>query len=416
MKLYNMHHENIEGDTVLTVSINSESLGYKELWFSTPLKYSNSVAVDRYDAFLVGILYTAMMYGEDIYIEGTVSSLLLFNINNYVIPLILAYSNECRKIKVSCDKVTTEIYNSKGVGTGFSGGIDSFCTIYDHFEMEKDIHFKINSLLFLNVGSHGGSKDLEGLEAVRVKFVARYSYLKEFTNEIGLDFIPVDSNLHLFHPWGHQKTHTLTSAAGVLLLQKKYNTYYYASSGLDYKDTIKYAYKYENISIGAFSDPILLPLLSTESLRFVADGVQYSRSEKTLRILDYKPVYKYLNVCVSGDDTHKNCSICSKCARTLFTVDSIGVLAKFSGLFDINKYKDIEKKYIRQQVLKQARDPYANDNIELAKKYNIELPGKISSFIKEIPTLSKNSLKFFALNNLSDTTLDNIRSFVKKSE
>lgn len=34
------------------------------------------------------------------------------------------------------------------VGTGFSGGVDSFSTIIDNFENENDLDYKIDSLFF----------------------------------------------------------------------------------------------------------------------------------------------------------------------------------------------------------------------------------------------------------------------------
>lgn len=316
------------------------------------------------------MLYPAMQYGEDIHIEGVVSSKLLFNLNNYVIPLIKSFSPSSKSIKVTASKVSTKNYQGEGVGTGFSGGVDSFCTIYDHYELEEDPNYKINSFLFLNVGSHG-SKNKEKVEKT---FKTRFNYLKEFPLEIGVDFIPVDSNLYMFHPWGHQKTHTLTSASGILFMQNLFKRYYYASAGLNYGEMLATADKYKEHDIGAYCEPILLPLLATESMEIIADGTQYNRIEKTIRIADYKPAQRYLNVCIIGGDTYKNCSVCSKCRRTLMTLNSIGKLEDFSKVFDIKKYKSkAEKRYVAKQLVFQDEDLFAKKNVELAKKNNIKL-------------------------------------------
>ena len=134
-----------------------------------------------------------------------------------------------------------------------------------------------------------------------------------------MDFISLDSNLHSFHPWGHQLTHSLTTISAVLVMQNMYRKYFYASGGLSYLEL----YKYHELLLKrdtALIDPMLLPLLSTESLNFISDGAQYTRVEKTLRIVDYEPVKRYLNVCVHDRESHENCSVCGKCCRTLMTL------------------------------------------------------------------------------------------------
>jgi hypothetical protein len=371
MRIFNLRSTEEDNKIKLSVSIESQQLGQKELWFSIPQKYESGLCKTRLDGFLVGMLFPAMQYGENIHLEGCVSKKLLFNVNNYVIPLLMAFSSRSKSIWVTANETSTERFDSYGVGTGFSGGIDSFCTIYDRYELETDPDYKINSFLFLNVGSHGRFND----EVTRRKFEKRYNFLKAFPDEIGLEFIPLDSNLHSFHPWGHQKTHTLTSVSGVLVMQQLFRRYFYASAGMDYEEIITDAMKYKEISVGGYCDSILLPLLSTESLEFISDGVQYTRTEKLLNIIDYEPMHRYLNVCVSGDETHENCSICSKCCRTLMTLNSLGKLEEFADLFDIPKYKkEAEFKHICKQVLSQTKDPFAQGNIELAKQMGVELP------------------------------------------
>lgn len=403
IKNLNIENKNSIFKVSVEVKINNEN---KLLWFSVPDKYKNYVCTTQYDGFLVGLLYPAMINGEDIQIEGRVSSKLLFNINNYVIPLLCSFSEKAKKIRVTCVEKSYENFNGKGVGTGFSGGVDSFSTIYDHYELEKDSVYKINSLLFLNVGSHGWDKE----EVIYSKFMKRYNYLKKFPEEIGLEFIPVDSNLYKFHPWGHQLTCSLTLAAGVLFVQKKYSKYFCASLGWSYLEILEY-YKDDLGKDIAIFDPILLSLLSTESLELIADGTQYTRVEKVKNIIKYEPVYKYLNVCVSGEDTHENCSVCSKCSRTLMTLDSLNIIDNFNHLFDIKKYrKKAQKKYIAYQVLRKKTDAFAKDNIELAKLNNKVLPTKIESFFICLPDLIKN----YIVANLSINTKRKIKKLLKK--
>ncbi len=374
MKIFNLKTLTDNGKVRLSVSIDSEQLGSKELWFSTSEKYAYGLCETRLDGFLIGMIFPAMVYGENIHLEGCVSNKLLFNLNNYVIPLLMTFSPSAKRIEITATETSSEQFNSHGIGTGFSGGIDSFCTIFDHYELERDPKYRINSLLFLNVGSNGQGYTKEELIVTRNKFYSRYNYLSKFPNEIDLDFIPLDSNLHFFHPWRHQLTHSLTSVSGALVMQNIYSKYFYASGGLSYLELFKF-YEFLLNRDTALIDPILLPLLSTESLEFIPDGTQYNRLEKTLHIINYEPVRSYLNVCAGRQESHENCSVCSKCCRTLMTLSLIGKLDEFTHLFDIRKYKKkAELEYVCQQIVRQHKDPFAQAIVKFAKEKNIKLP------------------------------------------
>src|SRR5699024_5784357 len=122
------------------------------------------------------------------------------------IPLINSYIETNNNIKVQITKSNSKkLMDSDGVGTGFSGGIDSFSTIFERYEKEDVENNKINTLVMLNVGSHGNKNP----DFVEKKFIERFNYLKLFPNEINVPFIPVNSNLSDFYDQ-HQQTHTLT--------------------------------------------------------------------------------------------------------------------------------------------------------------------------------------------------------------
>lgn len=381
MKISNLKTTSDGNNIKLSAIVDSEQLGNKELWFSIPKKYEQGLCKSRMDGFLVGMLFPAMRHGENIHVEGCISAQLLSNLNQYVIPMLMTFLPACKRIMITAVETSTERFDCSGVGTGFSGGVDSFCTFFDHYELENNTENRINSLIFLNVGSNGPGRTDEELMAAYNKFCSRYAYLCKFPEELGLDFIPLDSNLHSFHPWGHQLTHSLTTMSAVLVMQNIYRKYFYASGGLSYLEL----YKFHDLLLKkdtALIDPMLLPLLSTESLAFVSDGTQFTRVEKILRIIDYEPVQRYLNVCVHDSESHENCSVCSKCCRTLMTLNSIGKLETFSQLFDIEKYKKrAEFLYLCQQVVLQNKDPFARNSIKLAKKNNIKLPSFVVSYL-----------------------------------
>lgn len=414
MVIENLRIERSDDDSKLVVDLYSETIGHDQLWFSVPNKYSEYLADDRYDAFLVGMLYPAMMYGEDIEIRGSVSERLLFNINTYVLALLNAYSPLTKTIKINVHDSTTDKLGGVEVGTGFSGGVDSFCTIYDHYALEKNPSFRISKLIFLNVGSHGAYDSPNTIK----KFKSRYNYLHAFPAEEKLEFIPVDSNLHKFHIWGHQKTHTLTTVAGVLIFQKIFQKYY-LSSGLSYKDLSGSMKLYKDYDIGAFSDPILLPLLCTETLQFIPDGQQYFRSEKVKRIANYDYANKYLNVCVnSSEGSFRNCSICSKCMRTINVLESLDLLEQFENIFDYDLYRRKRFGYMTKLRIDYNKSPFAKDNVDVARANRKYVPSRLLSLIFLSPKILINVLRAmlrFALGKQYYTFVKRIKNWGKNA-
>lgn len=374
MKIYDLKVTNLDDKLILSAVIDSEVIGLRDLWFSVPKEYENYVCSTQMDAFLLGVLFPAMQYGEDIYVEGTISKKLLLNINKEVIPLLNSFSPSTKKIKVSAKNINDKSFSTEGIGTGFSGGVDSFCSIYDLLIKQEDPILKVNTLLFFNVGSHGMKE-----ETAKRLCLQRYFHLKSYPKEIDIDYIFVDSNLHTFHPWGHEKIHILTSTAATLILQKHFSKYYYASAGLNYEQLIDFGHKYRDKAIAPYCEPILLPLLSTESTEFYSEGVAYNRVDKIVNISNYEPTFRYLNVCISGEDTHENCSTCSKCLRTLFALELSGNLENYNKVFDINKYKKYKKYYISQIILDSKKDIVAKSLIDLSKEKKIKLPNKLVS-------------------------------------
>lgn len=379
MKITGPYQSDTASNSRLTVKVVSDHLGEKDLWFELPAKFRDYFCSDRVDGFLIGLLFPAMQHGEDIHVVGAVSETLLFNLNNYAIPLLRSFAPSSKRIRISADHTSNHTISGTGVGTGFSGGVDSFCTIYDRFELETSPGYKINSLLFLNVGSHGPwSETGNTTHAVR-NFQQRYGQLQKFPEEVGLDYIPIDSNLHAFHPWGHQKTHTLTSVAAIMALQKHFSKYYYSSTGVDYSRVFSFADAYKDKDVGIYCETTLLPLLSTESTRLIADGYQYTRAQKVIHIAEYEPVRRYLNVCTSPLEGWRNCSQCPKCCRTQMTLDSIGKLNEFAGVFDVTRYRKVDSQYKRRQVCRAGYDPYADENVRIARENDISLPGYFES-------------------------------------
>ena len=400
-------------DGWLTLRAQVSSQGKEtECFYSVPERFADFADAASSNCFLVGLLYPAMRAGEDIHVEGTVSARLLFNINEFLVPFMSMCDSRLKRIKATADATDDEGHRAaRAVGTGFSGGIDSFTTIREHFERPTPEGFKLTHLFFFNVGAHGIPVDEADRKTIERKFHARYEKLKNFPAEVGLPFVPVNSNVHLFHPWGHLEVATLATASAALFLQRGIRRYYLASAGHPYFHLWHYLGMRRRPDDIAYLNPHLLPWLSTESLDFVDDGTFLDRSQKTVLIADYEPATRYLNVCGNHDTLDTNCSICPKCCRTLLTLELIGKVDAFRAVFDVDKYRrEARRLFIAETLVNVDREMFFRHIVDLAEERGVNLRrevncldmfrarmmnGRLHTFIRNNSFLKRLAKKFF---------------------
>ena len=82
------------------------------------------------------------------------------------------------------------ITNEKAVGTGLSGGVDSFYALYRHLDRDEK-NFNLTHLVFCNAGTNG---DFGG-DSARKLFLERKQLLEEVALSNHLKFICVDTNV-----------------------------------------------------------------------------------------------------------------------------------------------------------------------------------------------------------------------------
>ena len=337
--------------------------GIQKLWYSLSKKYSNYIS-GSCDAALVALLIPAMKNSENIIIHGEISEKLLFNLSNSLQILLKHIIPNLNVISITADEVVgfNKNITSSGIATGFSGGIDSYCVLYDNYFHNIYESYKISHLLFNNVGSHGrGGEKL---------FKKKLERLLPISEHIGLPLISINSNLHYFFgdDIGFQKTHTLRNISVALLLQNGFGKYMYAST-----------YDYTKIFVGktydiAYCDSIILPLLSTELINVFSVGSEYTRVEKTLKVAKSSISYKTLDVCVKPEynNIYINCSECWKCLRTLCTLDIAKLLFLYEEVFDLTKYKKKRINFFAKIL--SSNDPFLKEIYQFARNTNFSFP------------------------------------------
>lgn len=312
------------------------SHGSELLWYRIDKEFEDFFT-QLCDGPLVALLIPAMALGEDIRIFGAVSERLYYHLSGsyqHVLKQVIPFLH---LVKIYAEDLENKSSHASGVATGFSGGIDSFSVLADHYFSDVPNGFKLTHLLYNNVGSHFGRGEQ--------LFEKRYARLKPVTDKIGLPFIRVNSNLDAFYPdtqvknLGFAQTHTLRNASVPLILQRGIGRYMYAT---DYDNKEVFIRASTEI---AHINPITLASISTEAVDMLSIGGEYSRVEKTLRVAEIPDSYDSLDVCWIARGDGSNCSKCPKCMRTLLTLDIAGVLNRYSNSFNLHTYGKEKSKY-----------------------------------------------------------------------
>lgn len=297
-------------------------------------------AVDAHtaDAFLVALLPFAMKLGEDIHFRAPVSEKLLFNVNAFAQKVISLSLPGHNPVKVTAEETYSGAGRGAGVGTGFSCGVDSLNVVEERYFKETPPSYRLNALVFNDVGSHGGGEMRGRL------FDGRLNRAKEAASALGMPLAVVRSNLPELSPADYVAVNPLRNISAALLLQPWLGKYYLAS-GYRYLDDI--VLKSPDI---AKADPILAPLLSTERQEIIAEGGQFDRIEKVWNIADSPFARNWLNVCTVDTPTARNCSACEKCVKTLFPLELVGKLDGFSEIFDLAAYRSARNRVLMDTV------------------------------------------------------------------
>lgn len=326
----------IKQDDVIRVQASYETDFDKGvLWYDFPVEYEDYLLLDNSDAFLVGLFLKAMKTGEDIFIKNKISSKLFYNITTYLIPALLLSDKDFKNVKIIPDQLNDENLNiHRATATGSSCGIDSTATIIEHLNLKNS--YSLNYLTYLNAGSHGQWNG----EIAQKTYANRLQRVKNFSSELNLPLIEINTNIGEILGNDFQKAHSLRNLSCILNLQKLFKIYYYAS-----------AYRFDFFKIDKNDtsswDILITQFISTESLDFVSAMSHLNRIERTKIVSEFDLAFRFLDVCTSPNFNDKiNCSQCDKCMRTQLTLETFGKLNEFESVFNLEKYYKLKKDFL----------------------------------------------------------------------
>ena len=417
MKLSNIRIEDFQEEgkekSRLICDVDCGFSNEKAMWFTVERKFKGWLCDDVYDAFLMALLYPAMYNYEDIEIDGAVSRKLLININNFVQAAKNAYDKDSHIIKVKAKAFATATkLQETHVGLGFGAGIDSFCSLEDHFFHPIDDENKVDTLCFLLVDNYGDPCE----EISKKRGYNFYKNTEAVAKELGINACFLDgTSMFKFHV-PHSAIQSARDAriyingfwariACVLSLQRGLRKFLISSSS-SYRDSLYYhnqMYAKGVLWLDEWCEGFLLPMVSPIGLDIVSDGAQYpSKNEKIEKVINLPIVRKHLRACTGFfDESGNDCGYCKKCIRMMLILDILGQLDKWEDHFPISYFKR-RRRYFQCDVVRLAHtddDLSCWSIVRLAEKYNYKMP---SYFYTKCFFVAAKFYKWFGIKKVRD--------------
>ena len=292
------------------------------LWFRFPARYREHVT-DRSDGFAAALLPLAMRLGEPLEVRGDLSYRLAHGLRDWQHIQSTWKPDLFREVDLHLGRlVAAGPPPARGAGgAAFSGGVDSFHTLWTHLgDNEPYPPYRISHCLIIN--GFDRDADLDGVGS----FAALERIYAAMAAELGLDLVVVRTNaMQFLGPIIQKQAFAAFVTAPALVLGGLFARYYVPSS---YKFTL----------LGLYPDgshPMLDHLLATEAMATIHDAGHLTRVDKTAAIAHWRATWDRLRVCFNatqvraGADVVENCCACEKCLRTMTTLHLLGVLEKF---------------------------------------------------------------------------------------
>ena len=289
----------------------------EELWFCFPEQYEAHLS-DKSDAFAPAALLLAMYAGEDLIIRGETSARLAYNLYEYREVFFTWYPKLFRRVNLSFEKmVSSPKPTGNAVATAFSGGVDSFYTLWAHLPENQSIQqAQITHGLFI----HGLDLHLEDVN----NYHEAFNTYNHMFKELDLDLIQAETNAYKFSEFriDWKVFHGVALIGTALCLSPLIRQFYVPSSFSSYNNLAPFG-----------STPVIDHLLSTENLGVVHHGASKQRVDKTMALASWEITHHKIRVCSSKTNINglNNCGTCHKCYRTMVSLEILDALHLYNN-------------------------------------------------------------------------------------
>lgn len=303
------------------------------IWADVPERLAADVT-NRLDAWLLWLLPHAFETQQDLILEGAVDPELLRNAHE-LMEIWSRWRPGRRPIRVraeAADVQTAGKSSPERTGLFFTGGVDSFFTLFHH-DAEADHHPEwrqrpVDDCIYV----WGFDIPL----AHRAACEQKERTLGRIADDVGKDLITIVTNLRetgIRQPWGAVMHGPALGGVG-LLLGNRWKTVL-LSSWFCHEDSGPWG-----------STAITDPLLSSACTRTRPYGAGHDRLEKLAFLADFPLALETLHVCWE-ERSEGNCGRCEKCYRTLLALDVLGIRDRATsfppGPLDLDRLAEVWK-------------------------------------------------------------------------
>lgn len=328
------------------------------LWFGVAEAQEAYLCAERSDAFVMALLPSAMRGGYDIAFQTPMSERLHYQLSHYLIPTVCDAGDLYHPIKLSGPLTSERIANCGGVGTGFSGGVDSLYSIMRH---GKDSDYPLTHLAVFNVGAFDGSE-------YQKNFMNACDDANTFAQEQNFNLVCLDSNIVDVLPENFLEVYSFRNLAGALALQDLFSVYLLSSDQAFSDFTF-------NFSNNGTYDLLVVHCAQTESLAVYSSGGQVHRHQKLEALSNWEPAHRWLHPCFRQRLRRRNCGQCKKCIHTMTVLHAYGVLDRFQPVFDVEAYKKSLSQNIGYLLTMQDKS-FCEEAIEVLRERNVPIPAQ----------------------------------------
>ncbi len=349
----------------------------KECYFEFEKRFKKYLCYERSDAFVSGLLSSAMECDMDIEFTSPISERLYYGLTTYYIPMVSENNPTypMHNIKISGPLDSTPIKSENKVATGCSGGVDSFYTIARYSEGKVSKEMELTHLIYSSTASVDNDE-----KRMRDVFKKNNLEVKQIAKECNLEEIACYSNLYEFYKFPYKSFITFFTPifASIPFALQKLISIYYANSGGPISEFNLDISKVHGFDPSVF-DIFTLSCIDNENLKFYSAGLECERMDKEKYISDFRVAQKHLSVC-SLQALHENpttlaqnCSFCYKCLRTMCHFYAFGKLSCFKEVFNVDEFMMHKTKYIGK-MMGEGIKHYVIEFKNEAKKNNVKIP------------------------------------------
>jgi hypothetical protein len=281
------------------------------LWYRFPHEWAPFISAERGDPFLAACLAPAMVLGEPLTIEAAVSPQLLRTAEE-IQTILRAWNPRLHDVRLNVQKCAPPAVAVERQGNGlfFSLGVDSSYSLLKNLARHPSDSETITHLITV-IGFDLYLRD-------NAQFPEVHRSVRRLANAFGKQHLVAWTNLREFSDQAADWPYVYHGAAAAsigLALGEAFGRIHIAAT-----TTYQLLYPFG-------SHPLLDPLWSTETLRFIHDGCEANRMDKVRRIAASPLILEHLRVCVGdrGPEVY-NCGRCWKCLMTMIALHIAGTL------------------------------------------------------------------------------------------